>query len=333
MSIDGTPEFIYHLSDDTNKDSTLTSTILKSIIEQFPRVIRNRTLVIRSDNASTQYKSKYVFKRVQQIAQENNINIFWFYGEPGHGRGLVDAMSSFGCKKVIRDAIITRDEWFPTALSMFNHLKNHFQDDNKKHYFLVDENATAAMRKKMKKCEEIKGCMSFHIIGTNPEGGIMTRKQLSIEDSKLMNLEFEANYKPSDDSSIDGVEEELPQYADADPVSHPLVFEIIQEGTFVAMRSAKNSTELFYISEVVGKGVAPTYIEDASGHGIAAGEVYVTVKYLEKQSEKKDKVIYKYSKAKPSYIHMGEIFATNIQMLYNLTMPISEYQSLCAEIY
>ena len=69
MSIDGTPEFIYHLSDDTNKDSTLTSTILKSIIEQFPRVIRNRKLVIMSDNASTQYKSKYVFKRVQQIAQ------------------------------------------------------------------------------------------------------------------------------------------------------------------------------------------------------------------------------------------------------------------------
>ena len=131
--------------------------------------------------------------------------------------------------------------------------------------------------------------MSFHIIGTNPEGGIMTRKQLSIEDSKLMNLEFEANYKPSDDSSIDGVEEELPQYADADPVSHPLVFEIIQERTFVAMRSAKNSTELFYISEVVGKGVAPTYIEDASGHGIAAGEVYVTVNISKNKARKKTK--------------------------------------------
>ena len=87
--------------------------------------------------------------------------------------------------------------------------------------------------------------MSFHIIGTNPEGGIMTRKQLSIEDSKLMNLEFEANYKPSDDSSIDGVEEELPQYADADPVSHPLVFEIIQEGTFVACNPRKTALSCF----------------------------------------------------------------------------------------
>ena len=51
------------------------------------------------------------------------------------------------------------------------------------------------------------------------------------------------------------------------------------------MRSAKNSTELFYISEVVGKGVAPTYIEDASGHGIAAGEVYVTVNISRKKTK------------------------------------------------
>ena len=55
------------------------------------------------------------------------------------------------------------------------------------------------------------------------------------------------------------------------------------------MQSAKNSTELFYISEVVGKRVAPTYIEDASGHGIAAGEVYVTVNISKNKARKKTK--------------------------------------------
>ena len=32
------------------------------------------------------------------MAQKYDIDIFWVYGAPDDGRGLVDAMSSFGCK-------------------------------------------------------------------------------------------------------------------------------------------------------------------------------------------------------------------------------------------
>lgn len=57
------------------------------------------TIILRSDNCSTQFKSKYVFASMKNLAMKYKIKIVWFYGEPGHGRGLVDAMSMFveGC--------------------------------------------------------------------------------------------------------------------------------------------------------------------------------------------------------------------------------------------
>ena len=39
-----------------------------------------------------------------KLAKQYNIEVFWFYGEAGHAKGLVDAMSSFGCKKVLSTA-------------------------------------------------------------------------------------------------------------------------------------------------------------------------------------------------------------------------------------
>ena len=45
-----------------------------------------------------------------------------FYGEPGHGRRLVDAMSSFGCKH----------SWFPNANHRVEFLKKYFPGDNNK---------------------------------------------------------------------------------------------------------------------------------------------------------------------------------------------------------
>ena len=59
----------------------------------------------------------------------------WYYGEPGHGRGLVDTMSSFGCKQQLRHEIVTNDSWFQNA-------------DNSKEYHLVDAAETANIRAK-----------------------------------------------------------------------------------------------------------------------------------------------------------------------------------------
>ena len=36
--------------------------------------------------------------KMKKLASDFGITVVWFYKKPGHGCGLVDAMSSFGCK-------------------------------------------------------------------------------------------------------------------------------------------------------------------------------------------------------------------------------------------
>ena len=90
--------YVYHLPDDTNHDRVLIFYIIKDIIHNCPEVIQKEYLILCSDNCQEQYQCKFTFFQMKKIAAEFGITGVWFYGEPGHGHGLVDAMSSFGCK-------------------------------------------------------------------------------------------------------------------------------------------------------------------------------------------------------------------------------------------
>ena len=89
--------------------------------------------MIKTDKCFIQYKSKYTFASLKQLAMSHQIDIIWFYGEPGHGRGLVDAMSSFGVKSPLDKMIIDEDKWFDTVYEMKAELDNHFKDGETKH--------------------------------------------------------------------------------------------------------------------------------------------------------------------------------------------------------
>ena len=103
-----------------------------------------------------------------------------------------------------------------------------------------------------------------------------------------------------------------------------MIYEVVEVGKFVGLLSSRNSSELFYLAEVEEKGIAKEDIQDWAGHHVLKGEEYMRVRYLELQSAKKDKVVYKYSKAKPALIHVGEVFATNVEVLYgNIMSPMS----------
>ena len=85
---------MYHLSDEMKHDSAFTSVVVHHLLEQDdPEIIR-----LKSDNCSTQYKSKYVFKQWQLLAQKSEKIVLVYYGVSGHGKGLVDAMSAFRVK-------------------------------------------------------------------------------------------------------------------------------------------------------------------------------------------------------------------------------------------
>ena len=156
--------YIYHLSDDINHDSVMTTEILKTIIRDYPETIETGKLVLHSDNCSTQYKSRFVFKALLVLAKKYGITIDFFYSEAGHGRGLIDAMAWFGCKRPMRKEIVTNDTWFANAPEIYSFLTEHFKDDTSKEYHLIDQRVTASERSKGREERFIKGCNYEHVI-------------------------------------------------------------------------------------------------------------------------------------------------------------------------
>ena len=160
-------QFIYHLSDDTNHNNIMTVSIIEDILKQYPQILSPGHIVICSDNCSTHYKSCFTFVVMMQLAKKYGVTFTWFYGEPGHGRGLVDAMSSFGCKGPLKHAIITKDQWFSTAEEMSDFLKKFFNGDSTKHYHVIHEKDTAELRKAEKNEHKIAGSMKLHMVSVD----------------------------------------------------------------------------------------------------------------------------------------------------------------------
>ena len=61
------------------------------------------TVMIKPDNAPTQYKNKWAFGgSMQHLADKYNVTTIRVYDAAGHGKGLIDAMSSLGVKNILR---------------------------------------------------------------------------------------------------------------------------------------------------------------------------------------------------------------------------------------
>ena len=179
--------YIYHIGNDTNHDNVMTSMIIMDIIREHPEMVSSGHLVLRSDNCSTQYKSRFVFQNLLDMAKNQKIIITWFYGEAGHDRGLIDAMAWFGCKGPLREAIVSRDKWFSTASSMVEYLSKHFESDDSKEYFLLDEEEAAQKRAEGCKEHPVKGCQAAHVLSFHPNGSIFKRNIIDGSED-MMNL-------------------------------------------------------------------------------------------------------------------------------------------------
>ena len=97
-------KFVYHLSDDTTHDPSFVQQVLEDIFDRWE--IRDETIVVKSDNAPTQYKNKWAFESYSSLAKKYNVRIIRIYGAAGHGKGVIDAMSSFGVKSILKKDII-----------------------------------------------------------------------------------------------------------------------------------------------------------------------------------------------------------------------------------
>ena len=86
----GEVKFVHHLSDDTTHDSSFVQQVLEDIFDRWE--IRDETIVVKSDNAPTQYENKWAFESYSSLAKKYNVRIIRIYGAAGHGKGVIDLM-------------------------------------------------------------------------------------------------------------------------------------------------------------------------------------------------------------------------------------------------
>ena len=133
----GEVKFVYHLSDDRTHDPSFVQQVLEDIFDRWE--IRDETIVVKSDNAPTQYKNKWAFESYNSLAKKYNVRIIRIYGAAGHGKGVIDAMSSFGVKSILKRDIIGLDVWFGDSRDICEYLD--MRKDPSMSYSVIDQAA------------------------------------------------------------------------------------------------------------------------------------------------------------------------------------------------
>ena len=78
--------------------------------------------------------SKKVFNMYLNLSSSIGKVVIAYYGVSGHGKGIVDAMSSFGVKEPLRKEIVQKDFWYTSSKDIFDFLTK--EKANEKMYVL-----------------------------------------------------------------------------------------------------------------------------------------------------------------------------------------------------
>ena len=114
---------------------------------------------------------------MQKLSDMDNIRIIRLYGAAGHGKGLIDAMSSFGVKSILRWDVIAFDKWFENSEDIRSYLTQRY--DDRMLYSLVDAESVDSSRQ-CKDAIVINGCMVEHLFVFEPNSkNILIRESFS----------------------------------------------------------------------------------------------------------------------------------------------------------
>ena len=146
----GTEKYFYHLSDDKTHGSEFVHEVLVDLFNKLS--IKHKSIMIKSDNAPTQYKNKYAFNSMQTLSKDYNVKIIRIYGAAGHGKSLIDAMSGLGIKSILRREVIGSDQWFADSKEMCQYLR--FKNDKRMVYSNIDQKLVDKRRSEKKGDED-----------------------------------------------------------------------------------------------------------------------------------------------------------------------------------
>ena len=102
----GTKTYHAYISDDLTHDQAFVKIAIREILDEI-KVSPGDTVIVNSDNCTSQYKSAHNFHDLETLAKEYKINIIRIFGVPGHGKNEINTVG--GTQKIaIRRAVANR---------------------------------------------------------------------------------------------------------------------------------------------------------------------------------------------------------------------------------
>ena len=161
----------YHISDNTKHDLFFVDYIVRDIIARYN--IKDEDLRIPSDNAPNQYKNKQAFSLYQKLADNFNLRIIRTYRTSGHGKGVIDGMSSFGARNILRNNIITQDVFFNDSDRIVNYLATKKLDYS---YTYVPALGAITKGNAAHTPKDVKDCMKQHMVVFQSNKDVILKK-------------------------------------------------------------------------------------------------------------------------------------------------------------
>lgn len=121
-----------------------------TVLKKLPEGSTSSIICIKSDNCLSKCKCKYVFKSYLSLAPEISKFIIAFYSTSGHGKRLVNAMSSFSVKYPFQVTVLLKYFLYGTSEDIFNYLKTIDLNDQQKKYCVITQDETDIQRKNLK---------------------------------------------------------------------------------------------------------------------------------------------------------------------------------------
>ena len=121
-------------------------------------------------------------------------------------------------------------------------LKEYFVNDDSKEHYLIDDAKIAQVRKQKKGEFKLEPCRKYHVIAVDSHGTFS--KSLFFRDVRKESLFHSGDV---DEQIVD--EFDVDDEYDCEEVftlNHGTVFELVELGTYVGMRSPTNAIEFFY---------------------------------------------------------------------------------------
>ena len=250
-----------------------------------------------------------------------NVKIIRIYGVAGQGKGLIDAISSFGVKSILRRAVIGLDQWFADSKKMCQYLR--FRNDERMVYSNIDPKFVDK-RKSEKKKMKIKGCMLGHLFVYEPNSTKILMNEYLCDCESCLNLEFSSCKKPV--PSVGEIDDDFLEecMVDEDDDRQSRIYEFVSTSSYASLLSCNASDPVYFVL-VEKKCQATDKLQNRYGHVILPGELYLEGRCLHKSrsrhpSTKKFNVL-----DHTVYISPGEVFETFVEFNDELTMGNESY--------